>query len=168
MKTKSKLLQTRMLFGLALAVLGLSLVPATAADSNFSDANWSSMGGFPGANGGVGAAVVDGSGNLYIGGDFTFVGDVIANGIAKWDDTSWTELGAWIDQTSRTRVSALAVSGGDLYVGGRFTIAGGVGATNIAKWNGSSWSAVGLGMNGYWFTVEALAVSGNDVYAGGS
>src|SRR5207244_1222128 len=46
-------------------------------DPTFSDANWSSMG-FPGANGEVEAAVVDGSGNLYIGGYFTLVGDVIA------------------------------------------------------------------------------------------
>jgi hypothetical protein len=251
-----------MLFGLALAVLGLSLVPATAADSNFSDANWSSMGGFPGANGGVGAAVVDGSGNLYIGGDFTLVGDVIANGIAKWDETNWsalgtvqgtyvsalvvigsdlyaagyitnvagikahiakwdgttwsaldpgffvsalavsgtdlyaggqagsgfagdevvnhiakwngsnwTELGSWIDRTSRTRVSALAVSGGDLYVGGRFTMAGGVGATNVARWNGSRWSALGSGLRNdgdFWGVVEALAVSGGDLYASGT
>src|SRR5437667_3571058 len=43
-------------------------------DPTFSDANWISMGGFPGANGSFqGAplpAVVDGSGNLYIGGGF--------------------------------------------------------------------------------------------------
>src|SRR5262249_45810576 len=46
-------------------------------DPTFSDANWSSMGGFPGVHAEfdvydtVKAAVVDGSGNLYIGGDFT-------------------------------------------------------------------------------------------------
>ena len=45
-------------------------------DPTFSDANWISMGGFPGANGPVNAAVVDSSGNLYIGGGFTAVGDV--------------------------------------------------------------------------------------------
>src|SRR5207245_3499654 len=59
-------------------------------DPTFSDANWISMGGFPGADGAVSAAVVDGSGNLYIGGDFTLVGDVIANHIAKWDGSSWS------------------------------------------------------------------------------
>ena len=45
------------------------------------------MGGFPGANGGVSAAVVDDAGNLYIGGSFTLVGDVIAHELAKWDGT---------------------------------------------------------------------------------
>jgi hypothetical protein len=57
-------------------------------DPTFSDANWISMGGLPGANGVVYAAVVDSSGNLYIGGSFTIVGDVFANGIAKWNGSS--------------------------------------------------------------------------------
>ena len=37
-------------------------------DPTFSDANWISMGCFPGANGPVNAPVVDSSGNLYIDG----------------------------------------------------------------------------------------------------
>src|SRR5262245_10425708 len=53
--------------------------------ATFTDANWISMGGFPGVNGIVYAAVVDGSGNLYIGGHFTVAGDVFANYIAKWN-----------------------------------------------------------------------------------
>ena len=63
-------------------------------DPTFSDANWVSMGGFPGANGAVNAAVTDGSGNLYIGGDFTVVGNVIANNIAQWNGSSWSALGS--------------------------------------------------------------------------
>jgi hypothetical protein len=39
-------------------------------DPTFSDDNWVSMGGLPGAVGLVTAAVVDGAGNLYIGGNF--------------------------------------------------------------------------------------------------
>ena len=92
MKTKSNLFPTWTIYGLALAVLGLSLVPVTSAASNFTDANWSSMGGFPGANGEVRAVVIDASGNLYIGGNFTLAGDVIANGIAKWNGTNWSAL----------------------------------------------------------------------------
>ena len=49
-------------------------------DPTFSDANWISMGGIPGANSQVRAAVVDGSGNLYIGGNFTIVGNVSPTG----------------------------------------------------------------------------------------
>ena len=99
-------------------------------DPTFSDANWSSMGGIPGPNGAVSAAVVDGSGNLYIGGEFTLVGDVFANEIAKWNGTSWTPLGSGLGGGS---VSALAVSGSDLYAGGEFTTAGGKVSPYIAR-----------------------------------
>ena len=94
----------------ALALVVLTLSPAlAAADSTFTDANWSSMGGFPGANEQVFAAVVDGVGNLYIGGNFNIVGDVIANGIAKWDGTNWSALGSGIGSAW-----ALAASGNDV------------------------------------------------------
>ncbi len=65
------------------------------------------MGGIPGANGRVRATVIDGSGNLYIGGDFTAVGDVVANHIAKWNGRSWSVLGSGMNDN----VFALAVSG---------------------------------------------------------
>ena len=49
-------------------------------DPTFSDANWISMNpAFPAPDGPVNAAVVDSSGNLYIGGIFTVVGNVVAN-----------------------------------------------------------------------------------------
>src|SRR5204863_345530 len=92
-------------------------------DPTFSDANWISMGGIPGANGEVVAAVVDGSGNLYIGGYFTLVDEVIANSIAKWNGSSWSALGSGV--CCGGVVSTLAVSGSDLYAGGYFTSAGG-------------------------------------------
>src|ERR1035441_9626759 len=112
------------------------------------------MGGLPGADSQVSAAVVDGSGNLYIGVYFTVVGDVIANHIAKWNGSSWTALGSGMN----SNVWALAVSGSDLYAGGEFTAAGGSAANYIAKWNGSSWTALGSGMNNL---VYALVVSGS-------
>ncbi len=138
-------------------------------DPTFSDANWVSMSpGIPGADGPVDAAVVDDSGNLYIGGLFTIVGNVIANDIAKWDGTSWTALGSGMNG----RVSALAVSGGNVYAGGYFSTAGGTAASCIAEWDGSTWSTVGSGMGGNCPlscpAVLALAVSGTSVYVGGN
>ena len=38
--------------------------------------------------------MVDDAGNLYIGGDFTLVGNVLANRIAKWNGSSWSRLGS--------------------------------------------------------------------------
>jgi trimeric autotransporter adhesin len=99
------------------------------------------MVGFVGANGQVSAAAIDGSGNLYIGGGFTAVGETIANCIAKWDGSRWTALGSGMNGG----VSALAVSGNNLYAGGGFTIAGGIVANAIAKWDGSNWTALGSG-----------------------
>lgn len=133
-------------------------------DPTFSDANWSSMGGFAGTDDDVFAAVVDGSGNLYIGGGFTVAGEVVANRIAKWNGSSWTALGSGMNGGVR----ALAVSGNDLYAGGSFTTAGGSAANNIAKWDGSSWSALGSGMGGGivagYADDQALAVSGSTLY----
>ncbi len=149
-----------------LSLMVLSLGPSLSLSAGtFSDANWISMGGVPGTDGSVAAAVVDDSGNLYIGGTFTIVGDAFANRVAKWDGNHWTGLGSGMTSSSGTpAVYALAVSGTNLYAGGVFTTAGGSPATNIARWDGSSWSALGSGMND---EVHALAVSGNDVYAAG-
>ena len=82
---------------------------------------------------------------LYAGGQFETAGGTPANGIAKWNGSSWSALGSGMNGW----VYALAVSGSDLYVGGDFTTAGGSAANYIAKWNGSSWSALGSGMNSY-------------------
>src|SRR5439155_20817921 len=73
---------------LAVLVNDADAVYPVRIDPTFSDANLISLGGIPGADGWVHAAAVDGSGNLYIGGQFTLVGDVIANHVAKWNGSS--------------------------------------------------------------------------------
>src|SRR5437763_432734 len=120
MKKRLKRFQARMVCHMALGIgLSLSLVvwvnDADAADPvpiapAFSDANWMSMGGIPGLNGEVVAAVVVSAGDLFTGGNFTAVGDVVANRIAKWDGSSWTALASGMNGD----VLALAVSGSDL------------------------------------------------------
>src|SRR5207244_11817312 len=92
---------------------------------------------------GIAAAVVDGSGNLYVGGWFTTAGGSPATNIAKWNGSRWSALGS---TSHMTNLNALAVSGSDLYAGGTFTTAGGSPANCIARWNGSSWSPLGSGM----------------------
>ena len=44
------------------------------------------------------AIAVDGSGNVYVGGDFTVIGTVVANYIAKWNGSAWSALGSGMDQ----------------------------------------------------------------------
>jgi hypothetical protein len=155
--------------------LGTASFLDVSAAADFTDANWTSMGGINGVNDTVFAAIADSQGNLYIGGGFTVVGDITASYIAKWNGTSWNPPGAGMGAPSGYSpvVYALAVSGDDVYAGGGFTNAGGIPANYIAKWNGSSWSALGSGMGGGppgygGTTVYSVAVSGTYVYAGGS
>lgn len=145
---------------LAVVVDDVTAVYPLRIDPTFSDADWISMGGVPGANGPVYAVVADGSGNLYIGGNFTAVDGVPVKWVAKWDGVAWSALAAGVNNT----INALAVSGSDLYVGGIFTTAGGTNASRVAKWNGSMWSALGAGVNN---TVNALVLSGSNLYVGG-
>jgi hypothetical protein len=126
------------------------------------DANWSDRFGFWGTDGKVRALAVDGRGNLYVGGDFTTVGGLVAaNRIAKWDGRQWSPLGGGMD----AEVLALVIDRtGHLYAGGTFTTAGGLPANRIAMWDGSSWSHLGTGMND---RVVTQAVDGDTLYAGG-
>ena len=95
---------------MAAEFIGSGLAFPVRIDPTFSDANWVSLNpGIPGTNSAVNAAVVDGSGNLYIGGYFTFAGTGAANYIAKWNGSTWSALGTGMDNT----VYALAVSGTD-------------------------------------------------------
>ena len=106
---------------------------------------------------------------VYVGGDFTSIGGVNANRIARWDGHRWTALGSGLDDGI---VQAIAVSGSDLYVGGTFTTAGGVRVNRIAKWDGRRWSPLGGGISGcansYCSpTVYAIAVDAGNIYVGG-
>jgi hypothetical protein len=116
----------------------------------------------------VWALAVDGD-DLYVGGDFSQVGSISANNVAKWNQTSgdWSALGSGIDGP----VYALAFSGGILYAGGDFDAAGSASVKDLAWWDGSQWHAFGqtgeiesLLSNG----VYALAVDGDFVIIGGN
>ncbi|MGJ8641836.1 MAG: leucine-rich repeat protein [Luteolibacter sp.] len=132
-------------------------------DPTFSDNNWISFGVFAGTDGIVYDSVIDGSGNLYIAGDFTTAGDEVVNNIAMWNGSSWDNL----ENGVNGRVYSLTFIGSDLYAAGQFTDAGGVAVNRIAKWDGTSWSPLGSGLNGG-VTVFAITAMGSDLYAGGT
>ena len=110
----------------------------------------------------------DGTGtSLYVGGTFEAGRP---GGIAEWDGSSWSGLGAGVSQQlmGGGMVDALVVwndgAGEALYVGGDFAYP----TAGVARWNGSTWAwpgAVGLG------TALALAVwddgNGSALYAAG-
>src|SRR5689334_22399226 len=89
------------------------------ADTSFSDADWVSMGALPGVNGIISAMVKDkNTGAIYIGGQFTVVGSIVATNVAKWNGSVWSSVGNGVGGNVRS----LALDGlGNLYVGGAFT-----------------------------------------------
>ena len=117
--------------------------------------------GFLGADGY--AVAVNPQGQVFVGGEFEYIGGAPYSRIAMWDGTNWNNLGAGVDGD----VSALVIRGDDLYVGGSFSNAGGITAVRVARYNmrTKTWSALGSGLpNGY---VNAFAFVGNTLYAGG-
>ena len=55
--------------------------------------------------------------SLIVGGDFTSAGGIAALNIAKWNGSSWSALGAGLDNY----VYTLIEFSDNLYAGGRFT-----------------------------------------------
>jgi trimeric autotransporter adhesin len=109
-------------------------------------------------NGDVYALKINGSGNLIVGGDFSYGG---IHYVAKYN-------GSWSNMSSMDwDVLGLAIDGaGNLYAGGYFATAGSKNVNYVAKWNGSAWSEIGYGVNS---DVKAVAVDGSgNMYAGGN
>ncbi len=89
----------------------------------------------------------DGTGPaLFVGGVFDLAGGVPVANIAKWDGTSWSDVGLGTDDTVESMVVYDDGLGEDLYIGGEFDfVGGGLLATHIAQWDGTDWSDVGGG-----------------------
>ena len=154
------------------------------------NSNFSSIGNIFKTANTINASAVDGSGNIYIGGNFKYINNVSANNIAKWTPSApgstngvWSALGTGTTVTGNgvdSTVQAIAINGNDVYIGGFFASAynsdttTAISANKIAKWNGTSWSALGTGTgtagNGLnsTGTVFAIAIKDNDVYVGGA
>jgi hypothetical protein len=122
----------------------------------------------------VRALAMDGSGNLYAGGDFNGIGDVANCGfIAMWDGSQWNALDSGVSGCGwSTHVNALTAVGNEIYAGGYFLLAGGDSAKNIARWDGSNWYACGSGTDGEVFNLDYknlyVYVSGDFIHAGGT
>ena len=134
--------------------------------------NWTDMGGGvsgdPNGYNNVYAITISGT-DVYIGGEFAMAGTIAANGIAKWNGTTWKALGGGLT-TSNTgdasRIYTILLNGTDLYAGGHFDRAGSDSyvANSIAKWSRNSWSAVGNGLDDEIYSLELV---GTHLYAGG-
>ncbi len=143
---------------------------------------WSDVGGGTSSMSSAPATVLalvvhdDGSGEaLYAGGTFQMAGGLPAPRIARWDGSSWSDVGGGMSGGGAfgATVYALCVyddgAGPALYASGSFTIAGGEPAPLIAKWDGAAWSDVGGGLTG--LDARVMLVhddgSGPALYVGG-
>lgn len=165
-------------FSLALAA-GLYAGPACAQTSQ---CGWSALEGLAGngVDSQVKAMAVydDGTGEaLYVAGQFTMVGNVLVNYIAKWDGLDWSPLTSTGGVGVNHSVNAMLVHddgsgrGECLYVAGQFSEAGGVYAPRIARWDGTEWSDLNTsGILGYIYTMAVFddgLGAGPSLYVGG-
>jgi hypothetical protein len=118
---------------------------------------WEAVG--TGMNGAVRALKTFGS-YLYAGGDFTTAGGVSTGGLARWDGTSWSQVGGVFNGT----VYALEVHNGLLVIGGLYP---GINSSpNLAYYTGSFYSTFATGgTNG---AVRSLRSTGTRLYIGGT
>lgn len=116
----------------------------------------------------------DGSGPaLYVAGGFSNVDGAGIGGIARFDGSSWSDVGGGVDIYGGRKIHALAVyddgRGPALYAGGSFDTVGGVVVNGVARWDGHSWSSVGDGALGWVASlVTVMETRGTTaLYAGG-
>jgi hypothetical protein len=121
---------------------------------------WQAMAG--GTNATVYSFALSSDGKLYVGGNFTNLGDANGDYISSWNGSAWASLSTGASDY----VSALTFGpDGTLYAGGNFANLGGADGDYLAKWTGAAWASVAAGLNGY---VDALAVgSDGALYVGG-
>jgi len=130
---------------------------------------------FPGSGaGGHVFALETFQGSLIAAGEFTSIGGVTANRIARYDGTTWSALGAGpldgVDGGRFARVFDVEIYNGRLYVGGAFRTAGGVVANNVACWDelAQAWTPLGAGTDSWVLALEVYDDgSGPQLYVGG-
>ena len=107
--------------------------------------------------------------DIYIAGNFTLAGNVESHGIAKWNGSSWSPVGAGFNGVVRTLTFFDGGRGPCLIAGGDFTSSGLHSVNHVAMFNGSEWDSLGAGLSN---SVNALIVfddgPGSHLYAGGS
>lgn len=125
--------------------------------------NWNSLGnGSPDAMDGPALALAAGmGGEFFAGGDFTRIGGMGTQRLARWDGSRWNAVGGGANGTVR---ALLRAPDGSLLVGGNFNRIGGRAILGLARWNGSTWTQLGSGVSG---AVHALAFRGKDLLAAG-
>jgi trimeric autotransporter adhesin len=125
-------------------------------------------------SGGVRTMKVDSDGNLWVGGEFTSIGSITVNRIAKFNTSTntWSRL---MDNDGNVghpsgAIYSMEISGDDLYIGGQSWGADTSRLQCIRKYNFTTqeWSALDKGIHGANTTVRSIVADGNgSIYVGG-
>ena len=118
------------------------------------------------ANSSISTICSDSSGNIYAAGYFDNSSG--KKYVAKWDGTSWSELGGLNGLAANSDIRSICSdASGNIYAAGDFINS--AGKKYVAKWNGISWSELG-GLGGLSAGQGIFSIctdpSGN-IYAGG-
>ena len=124
---------------------------------------------YPEVNGRVNASVADGAGGFYIAGDFTRVGDVERDGMARVLQNGTVDPNFAPDFTFNNSGGIRAISrvGTNLYIAGSFTHVNGTARANVAKLDpatgapNTTWAPTVGG-------VETILATASRVYLGGT
>ncbi|MBX3733279.1 MAG: hypothetical protein KF791_11870 [Verrucomicrobiae bacterium] len=130
---------------LALVIDDATAIYPVRIDPTFSDANWTGLGALGGSDAPARTIVFDDSGNIYIGGEISAVGDVVVRRIAMWDGSRWSDLGEGLPIS----VDRLLFFEGSLHACGRQIGTG----YQVLKREGPAWVPLGGAFNG---TIEAM------------
>jgi hypothetical protein len=102
---------------------------------------------------------------LYVGGWFVEINGAGHASLARWNGSSWLNVGAGINPGGFAHVRSMHVFNNELYIGGDSFDAS---DNAILKWNGTTMSIVGTGITGYPIgTVFTMHEYNGNLYAGG-
>jgi hypothetical protein len=107
----------------AVLVMICFLPPATQAQ------NWGPATPYPDPNSAA-YCMAEMNNELYVAGEFTMIGGIVADYIAKWNGTSWSALGVGPSHP----ITCMTNLTNSIYAGSGYT-----GFTGIQIWNGSAW-----------------------------
>lgn len=113
----------------------------------------------------VNTVVSDGAGGWYIGGEFTQVGAVARNYIAKINADG--SLNSW-NPGADGYINTLALSGNTLYVGGNFSNIGGQPRNSLASFNTTTGALNSWNPDAPNGDITTIAIDGGKVYIGGN
>ncbi|MBX3097476.1 MAG: hypothetical protein KF812_11485, partial [Fimbriimonadaceae bacterium] len=103
------------------------------------------------------------TGGIVAGGSFQTIGDTSASNIARWNNFSWSPLGAGVNGTVR---ASAVLPNGHLIVTGDFSTAGNLPTGPVAEWNGFDWYPLNDLVSG-WGSAAVLSPDGTLLLGGG-